>query len=83
MKYKLLALSFALLAIACGGTDNPETTPEEVPGPALLSTDPADGISELTGTSLSIVFTFDQNIVCTPEGQAGVSVDSGSWPSLP
>ena len=78
MKYKLLALFFALLAIACGGTDNPETTPEEVPGPALVSTEPADGISELTGTSLSIVFTFDQNIVCTPEGQAGVSVDNGA-----
>jgi len=79
MKYKLLPLSFVLLAFACGGNGNQETIPEEVPGPALVSSNPADGTVGLTGASLSIVFTFDQNIVCTPEGQAGVTVDGGAF----
>ena len=75
MKYRLLALSFALLAAACGGSE--EQKPEEVAGPALVSTDPADGVSGLTGTSLSIRFTFDQNITCTAESQARITVDGG------
>ena len=78
MKYKLLALPLALLAVACGGTGNQEPVPEEVPGPALVSTDPADGATGLTGASLSIRFTFDQTITCTAEGQAGITADGGA-----
>ena len=78
MKYKLLALFLALLAVACGGTDNPEPIPEEVAGPVLVSTDPADGATGLTGASLSIRFTFDQTIACTAEGQKGITVDGGA-----
>ena len=78
MKYKLLALFLALLAVACGGTGNQEPVPEEVPGPALVSTDPADGATGLTGASLSIRFTFDQTITCTAEGQAGITADGGA-----
>ena len=77
MKYLLPAFAFALLA-ACGGNENQQTDPVvEVAGPALVSTDPADGVSGLTGTSLSIRFTFDQNITCTAEGQARITVDGG------
>ena len=78
MKYKLLALFLALLAVACGGTDNPEPIPEEIAGPVLVSTDPADGATGLTGASLSIRFTFDQTIACTAEGQKGITVDGGA-----
>ena len=78
MKFKLLALSFALLAVACGGTDNHETPPEEVPGPVLVSTTPADRTGDLTGTTLSVVFTFDQTIICTAESQKGITVDGGA-----
>ena len=82
MKYKLLALSLALLAISCGGNENQQTDPvTEVPGPALVSTDPADGASGLTGTSLSIRFTFDQKITCTQQGQEGISVEGGAFKS--
>ena len=78
MKYKLLALSLALLAVACGGKGGNGTTPEEVPAPVLLQTDPADGASGLTGLSLPVKFTFDQNITCTEEGQKGITVDGGA-----
>ena len=81
MKYKLLALSLALLAVSCGGTGNQEPTPEEVPGPALVSTDPADGATGLTGASLSIRFTFDQTIACTADGIEKITVDGGAFKS--
>jgi endoglucanase len=71
-----------LLAVSCGGKDPKETDPVEIPGPALLSTDPADGASGLTGISLSIRFTFDQNITCTAEGQAGITVEGGGAVSV-
>ena len=76
MKYRLLALSFALLAAACGGSE--EQKPEEVAGPALISTTPVDGTGDITASTLTIGFTFDQNIICSPEGQSGVKVDGGA-----
>ena len=66
----------ALLAVACGGSG--EKDPAEAAGPKLVSTNPADGASGLTGSSLDIVFTFDQNILCTNEGQKKVSVEGGA-----
>jgi len=77
MKFKLLAFSFALLALSCG--DPVETDPAETPGPALVSTSPADGSGGIVTASQTIVFTFDQHIACTPEGQKGVSVDGGAF----
>ena len=79
LKYLLPALALALLAISCGGSENQTTDPvEEAPGPALVSTDPADGTGNLTGTQHDFVFTFDQNISCTKESIAGISVDGGA-----
>ena len=79
MKYRLLALSFALLAAACGGSE--EQKPEEVAGPALVSTSPADGIGGITDSKLIVAFTFDQNIICSPEGQKGIQADGGAFVS--
>lgn len=76
MKYKLSFLALALLACACGGS--PEPVPEEVPGPALVSTTPADGTTGITTLTHTIVFTFDQNILCSPEGMKGITVDGGA-----
>jgi aryl-phospho-beta-D-glucosidase BglC (GH1 family) len=77
MKNALIILALALLAFACGEPVQPE--PVETPGPALVSTSPADGIGGIEGPSLSIVFTFDQNILCTPASLEGVSVDGGAF----
>ena len=77
LKYILPAL--ALLAVACGGSENQKEDPvEEVPGPALVSTTPADGTGGLTGSSLSIVFTYDQNILCTAQTLSAIKVDNGA-----
>ena len=76
LKYILSAL--ALLAVSCGGSENQKTDPvEEVPGPALVSTNPADGTGGLTGSSLSITFTYDQNILCTAQTLSAIRVDNG------
>lgn len=77
MKPRLSLLALALLAFACG---NPvDTDPVENPGPALVSVSPADGTGEITASSLNVVFTFDQNVLCSPEGQQGVSVDGDAF----
>ena len=80
MKKYLLILA-ALAAVACGGNENQNMEPVETAGPALVSATPADGTSGLTGTSLDIVFRFDQNIFCTPEGQQKITVDGGAFVS--
>lgn len=43
-----------------------------------MGTDPENGASGFVNSSMSVVFTFDQNIRCTLEGQKGVSVDGGA-----
>ena len=78
-KFKYLLPALALLAVSCGGSENQKPDPvEEVPGPALVSTDPADGTDGLTGSSLSITFTYDQNILCTAEALGAIQADNGA-----
>ena len=68
----------AVLALfSCG--DPAEEGPVENPGPVLVSTDPADGTGGLVGAYQTVVFTFDQNIACTPEGLEGISVDGEAF----
>ena len=56
-----------------------EQDPVEIAGPLLVSTSPAEGTSGVESSSLSIVFTFDQNILCTSASLEGVSVDGGAF----
>ena len=75
---KKSAILAAVLAVfSCGNPAEPEAV--EVPGPALVSASPADGIGGIEGPSLSIVFTFDQNILCTSASLEGVAVDGGAF----
>jgi len=66
----------AILAASCGGNEEPQ--PQEEEAPVLVSTSPAEGTGGITDASLSIVFTYDQNIKCSLEGQKGVTVDGGA-----
>ena len=68
-------LPLLLLAVACNGTKEP---PAEADPPVLVSTSPNDGARDLTGPSLSITFTFDQNIRCPLEARQGISVDNAA-----
>ena len=71
MKNALIILALALLAFACGEPVQPE--PVETPGPALVSISPPDGTGGIEGSSLSVVFTFDQNILCTAQALSAIS----------
>lgn len=54
-------------------------TPEDVienPAPALVSTSPDNGASELTSLSLGVTFTFDQIVKCA--STSGITVDNGA-----
>jgi len=76
MKNRILPWVLALLALSCG---NPvEQDPQENPAPALVSTNPSDGTAGIDAATLHVVFTFDQDIVCTSDGQRGISVDGGA-----
>ena len=74
---KFLPLLAVLAVFSCG--DPAEEGPVENPGPALVSTDPADGTSGIEASSQTVVLTFDQNIACTPEGLQGISVDGEAF----
>ena len=73
--YRILPL--LLLAAACGGTIEPQ--PEEADAPALVSTSPENGVSNLTDKTLSVVFTFDQNVKCPAQAQQGITLDGGAY----
>ncbi len=72
MKKLLYILPFLLLAAACGREIDP--IPEKALPPQLVSTDPSDGATGITGESLKVTFTFDQNIKC-PDIQA-ITIDN-------
>ena len=70
-------LPLLLLATACGGTIEPQ--PEEAEAPALLSSTPENGVSNLTDKTLTVVFNFDQNVKCPAQAQQGITVDGGAY----
>ena len=70
-------LALLLVVFSCGKPA--EEAPVENAAPALVSTDPANGTSGWTATSMTVVFSFDQNIFCTPEGLKGVTVDGDAF----
>ena len=75
---KRIAIFAVVLAVfSCGESVEPETV--ETPGPALVSMSPADGTGGIEGSSLSVVFTFDQPILCTSAGLEGITVDGGAF----
>ena len=70
-------LALLLAVFSCGKPA--EEAPVENAAPALVSTDPANGTSGWIATSMTVVFSFDQNIFCTPEGLKGVTVDGDAF----
>lgn len=58
VKYILIVAASLLALASCKGTD-PEP---EVSAPKLVSTDPADGLTDLESSSLTVQFTFDSPI---------------------
>lgn len=75
LRYLALALPL-FIALSCDET--PATEPYEADAPVLLSTDPANGTADVVGASLTVTFTFDQNIRCSLSDQSAITVDGGA-----
>lgn len=75
MKLRYLICVFAL--ILAGACQEKESQQEEA-APVLVSTSPENGASDISDSSLSIVFTFDQKVRCLLDAQKGITVDGGA-----
>lgn len=75
MKKYLYCLFAALLLLSCGKEVDP---PDPPASPMLVSVSPENGATNLTGTSLSVVFTYDQNIKVLTADHGKVTVSGGA-----
>ena len=75
-KLSVISLLAALLLSASCGKEEGGGSP--VPGPSLVSVNPADGSRDLVGNALTVVFTYDQNIAVSGKGQDAVSISGGA-----
>ncbi len=77
MKKIALFISIVFLGLtACNKAENPPTEPVEAP--KLLSCNPADGTTGLTGEKLTVKLTYDQNIKCNSSLTGQVTIDNGA-----
>lgn len=76
LKFILLALIPAL-ALSCGeqgeGPDSPASK-----APELVSSTTKDGETDIKGSKLDVVLTFDQNVMCPTNQQNLISIDNGA-----
>ncbi len=73
MKKLLYILPFLFLLTAC---QQDEPVVENTPAPKLVSTDPADGAAEITGNTLKVTLTFDQNVKCPTDQHGRITIDN-------
>ena len=62
------------MAISC----QEEPPVQQIAGPVLVSSVPADGEAELAGETLTLKLTFDQNIKCPSDQQSRITIDGGA-----
>jgi len=74
--HKILLISLCLLSTACGG-DKP--SPELVnEAPVLVASTPENGAKDITGSSIDIKLSYDQNVKCLTRNHASISVNGGA-----
>ena len=69
---KLLYGFLALLMLVTGCSEKPPVVSVPVDAPVMVSSDPADGVTGLTGDKLTMKLTYDQNIKCPSDQQKNV-----------
>lgn len=78
---RILATAFMLAAAAVAfSCSKPveEPAPDGTAAPELVSSVPEDGASEIMGSSLDLVLTFDRNVLCPTAQQDRITVDNGA-----
>lgn len=76
-KFILGAAALLLLFAGCG-QEKAEPEPVEAEGPKMVASEPADGVADLTGASLTVTVTFDQNVKCPLDQRDRIAVDGGA-----
>jgi len=77
MNKVLIIFAFVMAVFcSCGGKKDAEDSISEAP--ALLSTSPANGAEDIAGKTLTVQFTFDQNINVPSESQEKIRIDGGA-----
>ena len=75
--FAVMAVTVVAAFSSCG-KDEPEQKEEEVAAPALVGCSPENGTKDLTGTSLKVVFTFDQNVKCPSSMHGRITIDNAA-----
>ena len=75
-KYLLGFLSFGLFLAGC--SENPPVVETPVKGPEILSVSPENGVTDVTGKDLTVIFTFDQNVKSPSSQHSNVTIDNGA-----
>ncbi len=81
--YSSFGLLLVLLVIvtACGDGDGNNDVPT-LDAPALVSSDPADGASNVAAGDISIVLTFDQNVTSPSAGHSSITMGNATVSSV-
>ena len=74
---KLLYGFLALLMLVAGCSEKPPVVSVPADAPVMVSSDPADGTTGLTGDKLTMKLTYDQNIKCPSDQQKNVRLEGG------
>ena len=75
-KYLLGFLTFGLLLAGCSET--PPVVEKPLAGPEILSVSPENGVTDVTGKELTVIFTFDQNVKSPSSQHSNVTIDNGA-----
>ena len=75
-KYLLGFLTFGLFLAGC--SENPPVVEKPVAGPEVLSVTPENGVTDVTGKELTVIFTFDQNVKSPSSQHSNITIDNGA-----
>lgn len=78
MMKRFLSVFLTLEILLAGCSEKPPVVSVPVEGPVMVSSDPADGAEELTGSEVTLKLTFDQNVKCPSSQQGNITVDGGA-----
>lgn len=70
-------LALALTVLSCSKPVE-DPSPAVAAAPGLVSSVPEDGASGIMGSTLSMVLTFDRNVLCPTAQQDRITVDNGA-----
>lgn len=69
---------FALAVLLAGCQEKEDPVVEAVAGPKLVSSVPADGTTDITGKTLKVTLTYDQNVNCPSGRHDMIIIDGGA-----